>query len=157
MLRALAHRNFRLFFFGQGVSLFNGARLIGPALTGLAIAMLLLVTGCGIMVQMAACNTILQTIVDEDKRGRVMSLHAMAFMGTAPLGSLAAGALAGMIGALATVRIGGVACVLGGLLFFLQLERLREHIRPIYVRAGILPEIAEGMEAASELTAPRRG
>jgi hypothetical protein len=99
----------------------------------------------------------LQTIVDEDKRGRVMSLHAMAFMGTAPMGSLAAGVVAGSIGSPATVRIGGAACVLGGLLFFLQLERLRDHIRPIYVRAGILPEIADGLEAASELTAPRRG
>jgi MFS family permease len=117
----------------------------------------LLVTGCGVMVQMAACNTILQTIVDEDKRGRVMSLHAMAFMGMAPLGSLTAGSLAGVIGPSATVRLGGAACILGGLLFFRHLKALRHHIRPIYVRAGILAEIAEGMEAASELTAPRRG
>ncbi|HWB10322.1 MAG TPA: MFS transporter [Pirellulales bacterium] len=117
----------------------------------------LLVAGCGLMVQMAACNTILQTIVDEDKRGRVMSLHAMAFMGMAPLGSLIAGWLAGVIGPPATVRLGGAACIVGALLFFRQLKNLRHHIRPIYIRAGILPEIAAGMEAASELTAPRRG
>ena len=117
----------------------------------------LLLTGCGVMVQMAACNTILQTIVDEDKRGRVMSLHAMAFMGMAPVGSLAAGAIAGVIGSPATVRFGGLGCLIGSALFASQLTRLRKHIRPIYVRAGILPEIAEGVEAASELTSPRRG
>jgi MFS family permease len=136
-----------------------GLGMIGFSLASgfwLAVAALLVI-GCGMMVQMAACNTILQTIVEENKRGRVMSLHAMAFMGMAPLGSLAAGALADVIGAPTTVAVGGAACVLGGLLFVLQLGRLRQHIRPIYVRAGILPEIAEGVEAASELTAPRRG
>ena len=149
---------------GLGKRIAVAATMVGLGIIGfswsanfsMAVGMLL-VTGCGIMVQMAACNTILQTIVDEDKRGRVMSLHAMAFMGMAPLGSLAAGALAGEIGSPATVRLGGVACVLGAFTFWLQLERLRRHIRPIYVRAGILPEIAEGMEAASELTSPRRG
>lgn len=149
---------------GLGKRIAIGALMVGIGILGFSwssdlwtAAAMLMVMGCGMMVQMAACNTILQTIVDEDKRGRVMSLHAMAFMGTAPLGSLAAGALATRIGSPATVRIGGAACVVGGLLFFLQLRRLREHIRPIYVRQGILPEIAEGMEAASELTAPRRG
>lgn len=149
---------------GLGKRIAIAATMVGIGIVGFSwssgfwmAAAMLLVMGCGIMVQMAACNTILQTIVDEDKRGRVMSLHAMAFMGTAPLGSLAAGIAAGTIGSPATVRIGGAACVFGGLLFFLQLKRLREHIRPIYVRVGILPEIAEGMEAASELTAPRRG
>ncbi len=149
---------------GLGNRIAAAAVIVGIGLVGFSWASdfwtgaaMLLVAGFGIMVQMAACNTILQTIVDEDKRGRVMSLHAMAFMGTAPLGSLAAGALASEIGSPATVRIGGAACVLGGLLFLRQLARLREHIRPIYVRAGILPEIVQGLEAADELTAPRRG
>ncbi|HVX13883.1 MAG TPA: MFS transporter [Pirellulales bacterium] len=149
---------------GLGKRIAAAAVIVGIGILGFSWACdfwtgaaMLLLTGFGIMVQMAACNTILQTIVDEDKRGRVMSLHAMAFMGTAPLGSLAAGALADRIGSPATVRIGGAACVLGGLLFLRQLTQLREHIRPIYVRAGILPEIADGMETANELASPRRG
>lgn len=122
----------------------------------LACAVLLIVGGA-MMVQMAASNTIVQTIVDEDKRGRVMSLYTLAFIGMAPLGSLAAGGLASRIGAPGAMRVCGAACVLGGLLFASQLPRLRAAIRPVYVRAGILPEIAQGMEAAAELTSPRPG
>ncbi|HET6880014.1 MAG TPA: MFS transporter [Pirellulales bacterium] len=135
-----------------------GAGMIGFSWSGgfWTGAVFLAITGCGVMVQMAACNTILQTIVDDDKRGRVISLHAMAFMGTAPLGSLAAGALANLFGAPLTVRLGGLGCLVGSALFVSQLSRLRSHIRPIYERIGILPEIATGMEVASELTGPRR-
>jgi MFS family permease len=149
---------------GLGRRIALAASAVGLGMIGFSWAtgfwtavMALAVTGCGMMVQAAACNTILQTIVDEDKRGRVVSLHVMAFMGMAPLGSLTAGWLAGVIGPSATVRVGGAACIVGGLLFFRQLKNLRDHIRPIYIRAGILPEIAEGMEAASEPTASRRG
>lgn len=117
----------------------------------------LLVIGAAMMVQMAACNTIVQTVVDEDKRGRVMSLYTLAFMGMAPLGSLAAGGLAARIGAPGVMRLCGAACVLGGALFASQLPRLRRSIRPVYIRAGILPEIAQGVETASELTSPKRG
>jgi MFS-type transporter involved in bile tolerance (Atg22 family) len=103
---------------------------------------------------MAASNTVLQTIVDEDKRGRVMSLYTMAFLGTAPLGSLLVGWLADATGPQKTVRVGGACCVLGSLLFTFQLPRLREMVRPIYRRMGILPEIASGIGAASEVTVP---
>src|SRR4030043_348965 len=78
---------------------------------------LLLLAGFGMMVHMASSNTILQTIVDDDKRGRVMSLYAMAFMGMAPLGSLVGGSLAGWMGAPPTLILVGVSCMVGSFLF----------------------------------------
>ncbi len=104
---------------------------------------LLLVTGFGMMVHMASSNTILQTIVDDDKRGRVMSLYAMAFMGMAPLGSFFGGSLAGGIGAPRTLMISGASCVVGSFLFRRILPSLRTMIRPIYVSKGILLEKLE--------------
>ena len=104
---------------------------------------LLLLTGFGMMVHMASSNTILQTIVDDDKRGRVMSLYAMAFMGMAPLGSLVGGSLAGWIGAPTTLILVGTSCMIGSLLFRKILPSLRIMIRPIYVRKGILSEKSE--------------
>jgi MFS family permease len=104
---------------------------------------LLLITGFGMMVHMASSNTILQTIVDDDKRGRVMSLYAMAFMGMAPLGSLVGGSLAGWIGAPTTLIIVGTSCMIGSFLFRKILPSLRIMIRPIYVRKGILSEKSE--------------
>jgi MFS family permease len=104
---------------------------------------LLLVTGFGMMVQMASSNTILQTVVDEDKRGRMMSLYVMAFMGMAPFGSLAGGSLAARIGASNTLIIGGASCILGSFLFARKLPLIRKMVRPIYVRKGILSEKSE--------------
>ncbi len=117
--------------------------------------MILLVgAGFAIMINLAATNTVLQTIVDEDKRGRVMSLYSMAFLGTAPIGSLLAGWLADVLGAPNMVRLGGACCVLGSALFAVQLPQLRDLVRPIYIRMGILPEIAAGIGTASNLTVP---
>jgi MFS family permease len=101
---------------------------------------LLLLTGFGMMVHMASSNTILQTMVDDDKRGRVMSLYVMAFMGMAPFGSLVGGSLAGSIGAPSTLIIGGASCILGSFVFMRKLPSLREMGRPIYIRKGILSE-----------------
>lgn len=112
-------------------------------------------TGFGLMVQMAASNTILQTIVDDDKRGRIMSLYSMAFIGIAPAGSLLAGTLAAQLGTPATLAIGGAVCVLAAGGFAAQLPRLRERIRPIYRRLGIIPEVAGGIQAVTQLTTPR--
>ena len=104
---------------------------------------LLLLTGFGMMVHMASSNTILQTMVDDDKRGRVMSLYTMAFMGMAPFGSLAGGSLAGKIGGPYTLIMAGASCLVGSFLFAKKLPFIRQMIRPIYVRKGILREIGD--------------
>ena len=111
-------------------------------------------TGYGLMQQMAASNTVLQTIVEEDKRGRVMGFYSMAIVGTAPFGSLIAGVVANRIGAPATLGIGGALCALGALWFVRKLPQVRALIRPIYVRLGIIPEVAAGLQAASALQTP---
>ena len=97
--------------------------------------------GYGMMQQMAGTNTILQTIVEDDKRGRVMAYYAMAFQGVAPFGALLAGGVTDWIGAPATVAWGGVVCVLAAGWFAWRLPLLREAVRPIYARLGILPEL----------------
>ena len=107
--------------------------------------------GFGMMVHMAACNTILQTIVEEDKRGRVMSFYTMAFMGTMPFGSLLAGSLASWIGAPLTLFFSGACCVAGAIFFFRKLPLIRKWIHPIYIAKGIIPEVAKGIEAATGL------
>ena len=116
--------------------------------------LLLVVTGYCFMQQMASSNTVLQTIVEDQKRGRVMSFYAMSFQGVAPFGSLIAGAAASRFGAPRTLMVGGALCVVGAVLFARELPRLRALIRPIYVRIGILPEIATGIQAASLLQQP---
>jgi MFS family permease len=108
------------------------------------------------IVEMAASNTVLQTLVDDDKRGRVMSFFTMAFMGMTPFGSLLAGFLASKMGAPNTVLIGGLACLLGAGAFAKKLPALRELGRPGYVRAGIVPEVITGIQSASELTMPEK-
>ena len=98
----------------------------------------LLFVGLGTILQIAAGNTVLQTIVDDDKRGRVMSLYTMSFLGTIPFGNLLAGFLANHIGATNTLIIDGIACILGSIFFLRQLPALRRSIRPIYEQKGIL-------------------
>ena len=115
---------------------------------------LMAITGFCMMLQMAASNTLLQTIVEDDKRGRVMSLYTMAFMGTAPLGSLLAGGIADRFGAPLAVQLGGAACIAGAALFARGLPRLREQVRPIYQQAGILPQVAVAVQTSAQLTAP---
>ena len=107
------------------------------------------VIGLGLMVQMASTHTVLQTIVDDDKRGRVMSFYSMAFMGMVPLGSLLAGILAQFIGAPQTVILGGICCIAGSIIFIRRLPALRELVRPIYVRRGIITEATDGLPPAS--------
>ena len=111
-------------------------------------------TGLGMIVQMAANNTILQTIVDDDKRGRVMSFYSMAFMGMAPFGSLLAGAVADRIGVPYTFLGCGILCLLSIIPFAIQLPALRKMVRPIYERLGILPQVATGLQSATILTTP---
>lgn len=131
--------------FGVGLILFSLSRHLW-----LSMALLFFV-GMGMMMQMAASNTILQTIVDDDKRGRVMSFYAMAFFGMVPLGSLMAGSLGSKIGTAPTVMVGGICCVIGALFFLYRLPALRKLVRPIYREKGILPEVATGLQAANSI------
>ncbi len=112
---------------------------------------LMVVTGLGFMIQMASSNTVIQTLVREDMRGRVMAFYAMSFMGMAPFGSLVAGAVAARIGAPHTVIAGGAVCMLGAAVFGRKLPALREIVRPIYRERGILPEVARGLGDATAL------
>ncbi len=119
--------------FGVGLISFSLSTLFIPSL------ILMVVVGFGMMVQMASTNTVLQTIVEEDKRGRVMSLYTMAFMGMVPFGSLLSGTLADTIGVPQTVTFGGVCCIVGSLLFARKLPEMRKMIHPIYIKKGIIP------------------
>ena len=134
--------------FGTSLVLFAFARSVVAALPLLALA------GFGMMAQMASSNTVLQTLVDDDKRGRVMSLYTMAFSGTAPLGSLLIGWGAARFGAPVAIGIAGGVTVVAALLFGRQLPLLREIVRPIYARMGILPEVARGIQAATHQATP---
>ncbi|WP_207435456.1 MFS transporter [Sabulibacter ruber] len=138
--------------------------LFGIGLMAFAIAKTMLfamvsifVVGLGMILRMASSNTLIQTIVDEDKRGRVMSFYSMAFMGMAPIGSLLAGWLAERIGIMYTLLGCGFICLLSIIPFVIGLPRARALVRPIYQRLGILPEIANGLQTASDLTSPPEG
>jgi MFS family permease len=131
--------------FGAGIMVF------GLSKTMLLSLPVIFIIGFAMMVQMAAGNIVLQTVVEEDKRGRIMSLYTMAFMGTMPLGSLMAGVLAERIGAPNTLLLGGVCCIIGGAVFAGKLKILRKQAQQVYARKNILPEAAQGIEAASGL------
>lgn len=105
---------------------------------------LLLFVGFGMMVQMAASNTILQTIVEENKRGRIMSFYTMAFMGMTPFGNLLAGSLASKIGAPSTLLIGGLCCLAAVFIFIRKIPLLKKEIRPIYIKKRIFSEVFDG-------------
>lgn len=109
--------------------------------------------GIGLMLQTASINTIIQTITDDDKRGRVLSFYTIAVMGTAPFGSLLAGLLAKIAGTPSAILIGGICCFIGALLFLRKLPELKTLVRPVYVKMGIIPEMATGLQTASEPSA----
>ena len=134
--------------FGAGLITFALSRWLWLSLP------LMFVTGLGMMQQMASTNTILQTIVEPEKRGRVMSYYTMAFVGMAPFGSLIAGTVAAHIGAPRTLLISGICCILGAMWFLNNLKDVRREVRPIYAELGILPEVARGIQSASALQAP---
>jgi len=116
---------------GSALALFAQAPSTGYALP------LLVIIGFGILVTSVSVNMILQTIVDDDKRGRVMSLYTAAFLGIAPFGSLTAGALADIIGPRATLTLGGLCCFAAGLVLANRRHAIRAQIRPIYEKLGI--------------------
>jgi MFS family permease len=98
---------------------------------------LLAITGFGILVTSVAINMIVQTIVDDDKRGRVMSLYTASFMGMAPFGALAAGALSDVIGVATTLTISGICCALGALALASRQTQIRGALREAYSRLDI--------------------
>ena len=128
--------------FGIGLILFSFSRWFWLS------AVLLLPVGYSVMLQMASTNTLIQTMVPDELRGRVMALYSMMFMGMAPFGALLGGALAHRMGAPATVAVGGVACVLGAIWFGRELPMLRIEARRMIVAQGLA-----GGEPAQELNA----
>jgi MFS family permease len=118
--------------FGGGLILFGMSHWLWVSMV------LMLIVGFGMMQGLAASNTVIQTLVPEDKRSRVMSYYTMAFVGMAPFGSLLAGGLAHWFGAPHTVIITGAACVLGAVWFTFELPAMREVMRPIYREMGII-------------------
>jgi MFS family permease len=131
-----------------------GIGLIAFALSQIFIlsVFFMFMTGIGMMIQLAGSNTMLQTITENDKRGRIMSLYAMSFRGVSPFGSLLAGAAAGLVGASLTLVTGGVFCVIGAIYFLINLPKMRALIKPIYIKYGILPETLHGVETATRLS-----
>lgn len=95
------------------------------------------------VLSLSSINTMLQTLADEDKRGRVMSFYAMALMGTAPIGNLMAGSVASGIGIRYTLLLCGIIIIITGVWFELNRKRLRRFIRQIYVTKGILPPLID--------------
>ncbi len=137
--------------FGIGLIAFSLARHLSVAL------LIVPFTGFGMIATFASANTLLQTLTDEDKRGRVMSFFTMAFIGMTPFGNLLIGSAAGYLapgvgGARRAVMLAGAAALCAAIWFRLQLPSLRKIVRPIYVKKGILSEVATGMQAAAEVT-----
>ncbi len=97
--------------------------------------------GLAMVLSLSSMNTMLQTIADEDKRGRVMSFYAMALMGAAPIGNLLAGSIASGIGIPYTILICGAITVFAGIWFELNRKSMRKYVRSIYITKGILPAL----------------
>jgi len=146
---------------GLGRVIVAATILFSTGIIGFALSRSLLLSlvclalvGFGGMALVASSNTILQTLVDDDKRGRIMSLFSMAFVGMTPIGSLMAGAAADRIGAPTTLMLGGGFCLVGGLLFARELPALRQQVRSIYVQKGIITGVATGFQTDADLVAP---
>jgi len=140
---------------GLGRVIALAAALAGVGLIAFTVSLSLplmyltsIAAGFGMIVTFAACNTLLQTLVDDHLRGRLMAFFVVAVMGAAPLGSLAAGWLSDHLGESRAVALAGATCVVGAVLLLISLPSLRTMVRPIFVKKGILPEMAEGLAAA---------
>ncbi len=126
--------------FGVGLFLFGLSHWLWLSL------LLMLLVGFGMLQGMTVSNTIIQTLVPEDRRGRVMSYYTAAFMGMAPFGSLLAGSMAHWIGAPRTVMFTGSCCIAGGLWFWSRLPAIRREMRPIYEQLGIIAPVPQPVE-----------
>ncbi len=131
--------------FGTGLIALSLSRSFPAAAACIAVA------SFGMITQMAVSNTIIQTVVDDDKRGRVMAFYALAFMGMAPFGSLSAGWLASRIGAPHTIMLSGILSITGAMIFLSRLPELHRKVRPVYERLGIAPRIAAGLESTTPM------
>jgi MFS family permease len=120
--------------FGAGLVLFSFSRILPLSLLFMAL------TGFGMVTQMAASNTLLQLIADDEKRGRIMSYYVMAFMGLAPFGSLLFGWLASIIGAPYTLMAGGLCCIAGGIVFAGKFKSVKNLVQEAFIKKGLLSE-----------------
>jgi MFS family permease len=121
-------------------AVFGGALILFGLSHSLLWSMLMMLfAGFGMLQAASASNTVIQTLVPEDKRARVMSYYTMAFFGMAPLGSLLAGGLAHWIGAPHTVMITGACCVAGAVWFALELPKIHAASQPVFEEMGLLP------------------
>jgi MFS family permease len=127
--------------------------VFGLALAGFSLSrtfwlsmVLLFLAGFGMIQEMSASNTVIQTLVSDQMRGRVMSYYAMAFFGMAPFGSLLAGGLAHLIGAPHTLLLTGLCCAASSVWYFFHYRDVRESMRPIYRELGILPAEPEQLQ-----------
>lgn len=125
------------FFFAAGIAVLAFSSNFILSLTAMASA------GFGAMKLLVSSNMVLQTILDEDKRGRVISILTMAYMGIVPFGNLGVGAIAGIIGPRNTLLIGAAGCLIGSAVFARQIPYFRKQVRPIYVRMGIIREVED--------------
>ena len=147
---------------GLGRLMVLACLLLGGALIGFGFSRnlylsmgLLVVQGFGMMIEFAASNSLIQTLVDDDKRGRVMSLYVMAFMGMGPFGSLLAGWLARHFGTSAAIAIGGAGCLVAAAWFATRLPLLGRLVHPVYIRMGIVPDPADaGDDDSVSVTSP---
>jgi MFS family permease len=145
-----------------GAGVLFGAAVIAFGLSRHLWLSLLIVpfAGLGMLMNFASANTILQTLTEDDKRGRVMSFFTMAFIGMAPFGNLLAGTLAsrlgpGIVGASRTLLVSGTICVVAAAVFARMLPAMRVLVRPVYARKGIISqEVATGLETAAEVASP---
>jgi MFS family permease len=142
---------------GLGRHIYIAGAVFGAAMIGFSLSpvlplafVMLFIAGAGMIILTASSNTILQTISDEDKRGRVMSFYAIAFLGVSTFGNLLYGWLAGIIGVRMAVTIGGSLVIAGAAAFSIEIPSIRKCIKPIYIKKGIITEIEAGLMSAAE-------
>lgn len=132
--------------------IFGGGLIVLAISRNIYLSMILMMlTGLGMMLQIATSNTLVQTLVQNEKRGRVMSLYTMAFMGTAPFGSLMAGSIAKHIGTPNTLIISGVACIFGGLYYASKIKQIKKITSPVFQNLGFVPSKKAELEIEEEI------
>jgi MFS family permease len=137
---------------GIGMLLMSIALIIYSQIGNIYYALgLLFIIGFGSMLQMACANTVIQTIVDPDKRGRVMSFYSMAFLGMTPLGSLATGYFSERIGIADTLLLMGGLAFVGAVVFWVLFVKMGKMIKPIYTKLGLLSPVTQSVEVVTDL------